>query len=166
MQHILHSAVKKCGWSLEIRFNSLLGLAWAENRNLDCSSAIHGFSLLEFLLVFALNLIFYELWVRHTPVSEIKEKIPNLMGRDSFWMEQSTFYSLCLYEREQWSLFGRCVGTLSLKYTVKQSVTNVYLLTWGSLCCSQHFEVLSGAQGMICTECLHAGLLTQRKVLV
>lgn len=74
-----------------------------------------------------------------TPVREIKEniflillenlRIPNLMGRDSFWMKQSTFYSLCLYEREQWSLFGRCMGTLSLKYRVKQSLTNVYLQT-------------------------------------
>lgn len=89
-------------------------------------------------------------------------RIPSLMGRESFWMNQSKFYSLCLYEREQWYLFGWCVGTLSLKYTVKQSITNLYLQTWGSLCCSQHIEVLRGAQGMICTECLHAGWLRQR----
>lgn len=35
--------------------------------------------------------------------------------------------SQCLHEREQQYLFGRCVGTLSLKHTVKQSVTNLYL---------------------------------------
>lgn len=35
--------------------------------------------------------------------------------------------SQCLYEREQWYLFGKCVDTLSLKHAVKQSITNLYL---------------------------------------
>jgi len=35
--------------------------------------------------------------------------------------------SQCLCERDQGCLFGRCVGTVSLKCTVKQSITNLHL---------------------------------------